>query len=161
MKLAKIVLLTASVAFVTPVLAGQWHGGRGDHNFGPAKAALDTNKDGKISAEEHAAHQAAVFKAADANKDGKLTAAELATYQEQERARMKKEREAAHFAKLDTNGDGVVSAEEFKAAGDQRFEKMEKFKKERGERHHRGDWKGERKGKPSVEKPADASAKPQ
>ena len=38
---------------------------------------LDTNKDGKVSASEHAAGTKQMFETMDGNKDGKVTAAEM------------------------------------------------------------------------------------
>ena len=40
-------------------------------------AAMDTNKDGKVSAEEHAAAAKKMFDMMDANRDCKVTAAEM------------------------------------------------------------------------------------
>ena len=40
-------------------------------------AAMDTNKDGKVSAEEHAAAAKKMFDMMDANRDGKVSAAEM------------------------------------------------------------------------------------
>ena len=43
-------------------------------------AAMDTNKDGKITRAEHTAHHDAMFTSADTNKDGSIDQAEMAAH---------------------------------------------------------------------------------
>jgi uncharacterized low-complexity protein len=58
--------------------------GAGEVNCGEGKCgadkifeAMDTNKDGKVSGEEHSAHADAKFKKADANGDGSVSKDEM------------------------------------------------------------------------------------
>jgi len=90
---------------------------------GPAWVGdLDTNHDGRISAQEAAAVPAIAkgFAAVDANKDGFITMSEIRMMW---RAQMMQEANAsvqgrmAAFAKADANHDGKLSAEEAKAGG--------------------------------------------
>jgi hypothetical protein len=78
---------------------------------------LDTNQDGKISAEEFDAGQAERFKTFDADGDGKISPEEFAKGDE----RMREKIEAIRFKKLDANQDGFLSAEEFAVPGDRLF----------------------------------------
>lgn len=78
-------------------------------------AAMDTNKDGKVTKAEEEAFRAARFKEADTNGDGKLSADEMVAMQiKQMQARL-----AEHAAKMikraDTDADGMLSAAEMAA----------------------------------------------
>jgi Ca2+-binding EF-hand superfamily protein len=78
-------------------------------------AMMDTNKDGRISAAEHAAGARSMFEKMDSNKDGKVTAAEMTAAHKAVtgRAAKKSEMSAADKIKsVDSNGDGILSAEE-------------------------------------------------
>ena len=57
--------------------AGAAAAGEGKCGEGKCGMGADTNKDGKVSAAEHAAHAEARFKAADANHDGMVSAEEM------------------------------------------------------------------------------------
>ena len=90
--------------------------------------AMDTNGDGKVSREEHAAGARRMFEKMDANRDGKVTAAEM---------------DAAHRAiaggdagptslsaadkikAVDQDGDGVLTAAEQHDASRAMFDKMD------------------------------------
>jgi hypothetical protein len=83
------VLAAASVPFTSVALAGQDQGmgmgmgGMGTGTgmcmgMGNAMPMMDSNKDGKISREEHRAGADAMFTAMDTDKDGFLTRAEMA-----------------------------------------------------------------------------------
>jgi uncharacterized low-complexity protein len=48
-----------------------------DKHEGKCGMRMDTDKDGMVSAAEHAAHASAMFAAADTNKDGMVDAAEM------------------------------------------------------------------------------------
>ncbi|MDQ2870740.1 MAG: EF-hand domain-containing protein [Acidobacteriota bacterium] len=89
---------------------------------------MDTNKDGKISADEHAAGAKQMFDAMDANKDGKVTAAEMEAAHERVTGKkaVKSDMTAAEKIKaIDTDGDGVLTAEEHAAGSRAMFEKMD------------------------------------
>ncbi len=89
---------------------------------------MDTNKDGKISADEHAAGAKKMFDTMDANKDGKVTATEMeATHQRVTgRKAAKSDMSAVDKIKvIDTDGDGVLTAEEHAAGSSAMFEKMD------------------------------------
>ena len=87
--------------------------------------AMDTNGDGRLSAEEHAAGTAKMFEAMDANRDGKVTAAEMdAAHAGITGGKpMKGEMSAADKIKtIDTDGDGALSAAEHSAGARKMFE---------------------------------------
>ena len=89
---------------------------------------MDTNKDGKVSAEEHAAASKKMFDTMDANRDGKVTAAEM----DAAHLRMtghkagKSDMSAAEKIKvIDSDGDGILTAAEHAAGSRAMFEKMD------------------------------------
>jgi Ca2+-binding EF-hand superfamily protein len=94
---------------------------------------MDTNHDGKISAEEHAAGAKAMFEKMDANGDGKVTAAEMDAFHASMPARGAKAEKAEHdemssaekIKMFDTNGDGVLTADEHAAGAKTMFDKMD------------------------------------
>lgn len=127
-------------------------------------AAVDADKDGKVTEEEMTAWRSAQIAGMDADNDGKITEAELTAHmQEQMNARvaeMAKGRIAAQdvdgdgalsvaemsvspmqgqmFARLDGNGDGAVTQDEMDAARD----RMADMRGGRGERMRDGDGEG-------------------
>lgn len=130
------------------------HGGHdGERRGGKRMERVDTDKDGKVSADEARAASAerfkridvngdgvitpdeapAMFERPDANGDGKVTPDELAALAE------------ARLLRADADGDRAVSKEERKAARD-------KWKERRGDHH-----KGERHKGGEGEKPAEAT----
>jgi hypothetical protein len=99
---------------------------------------MDANRDGKISADEHAAGARAMFEMMDANKDGNVTAAEMDAAHEQVTGRKAKGTEMSSAEKIkviDTDGDGSVSAEEHAGGSKTMFEEDGR---ERGRLPHRG-----------------------
>ena len=89
---------------------------------------MDTNKDGKVSADEHAAGAKQMFDAMDANKDGKVTAAEMqaARLRITGQKAKKSDMSAADKIKVvDKDGDGVLAAEEHAVGSRAMFEKMD------------------------------------
>ncbi|WP_173119655.1 EF-hand domain-containing protein [Pseudaquabacterium terrae] len=78
-------------------------------------AAMDADRDGRLTPAEHAAAAAKMFAAMDANHDQRITAAEMqaATKRLTGRAPRAKDLSAAEKIKvIDTDGDGVLSAAE-------------------------------------------------
>lgn len=97
---------------------------KGDQYF----TKMDTDKDGKVSAAEHAAAAKARFDKMDKNHDGKIVIAdELKEPTKPSRGLATAQGEMAmdYLKSMDTNGDGVISAEEHAAAAKARFEKMD------------------------------------
>ena len=90
--------------------------------------AMDTNGDGKVSPEEHAAGAKKMFEMMDANKDGKVNAAEMEASHQKITGRKpaKGEMSAAEKIKaVDTNGDGILTAEEHAAGSRMMFGRMD------------------------------------
>jgi len=90
--------------------------------------AMDTNKDGKVSAEEHATASKKMFDVMDANKDGKVTAAEMTAAHRRVTGKKAKKSDmsaAENIKVIDTDGDGILTAEEHAAGSHAMFEKMD------------------------------------
>ena len=90
--------------------------------------AMDTNKDGKVSAEEHAAASKKMFQMMDANRDGKVTAAEMTAAHQRITGKKAKKSDMSSDEKIkviDTDGDGILTAEEHAAGSRAMFEKMD------------------------------------
>ena len=91
-------------------------------------AAMDTNQDGKVSAEEHAAASKKMFDMMDANRDGKVTAAEMTAAHQRitgQKAKKSDMSAADKIKVIDTDGDGMLTAEEHAAGSRAMFEKMD------------------------------------
>ena len=90
--------------------------------------AMDTNKDGKLSAEEHAAASKKMFDIMDANRDGKVTAAEMTAAHRRITGKKAKKSDMSAADKIkviDTDGDGILTADEHAAGSRAMFEKMD------------------------------------
>jgi Ca2+-binding EF-hand superfamily protein len=90
--------------------------------------AIDTNGDGKLSSEEHAAGAKQTFDAMDSNGDGKVTAAEMEAAQERTSGKetSKAEMRAANKIKvIDRDGDGVLTEVERASAVRTMFEALD------------------------------------
>jgi Ca2+-binding EF-hand superfamily protein len=92
---------------------------------------MDSNGDGKISADEHAAGAKKMFEKMDADKNGQVTAAEMDAAHDK---MMGKAKTAEHKAEMssadkikmiDTNDDGMISAAEHEAGSKMMFDKMD------------------------------------
>jgi Ca2+-binding EF-hand superfamily protein len=89
---------------------------------------MDTNKDGMISATEHAAGARQMFQKMDANGDGKVTAEEMdaAHKQVSSSGTDGKGMSAADKIKtIDTDNDGVITAAEHEAGSRTMFTRMD------------------------------------
>jgi Ca2+-binding EF-hand superfamily protein len=89
---------------------------------------MDTNHDGKVSAEEHGAASKHMFDMMDANRDGKVTAAEMDAAHRRitgKRAKKSDMSAAVKIKVIDTDGDGILTAEEHAAGSRAMFEKMD------------------------------------
>lgn len=99
----------------------------------PASAAaefrrMDTNRDGKISPEEHALAAQQMFADMDINKDGKVTFQEMDGANggvEGAKANPHALSSAEKIKAIDTDGDGVLTAEEHRIGAAAMFGKMD------------------------------------
>ena len=107
------------------VPAAAYAGDKAGHEAEMFKA-MDTNADGKLSPDEHAAGAKKKFEEMDANKDGKVTAEEMTAAREKKGKPAKPGMTSAEKIKvIDTNGDGVLSAEEHANGAKTMFAKMD------------------------------------
>jgi Ca2+-binding EF-hand superfamily protein len=91
-------------------------------------SAMDTNSDGKLSPDEHAAGARKMFNTMDANKDGRVTAAEMDTAHEKvagKRATQADLSSAEKIKVVDTDGDGILTADEHATGSKMMFDKMD------------------------------------
>lgn len=91
--------------------------GMGGPGMGPRFdfAAVDADKDGKVTEAELTASRAAEAGKIDANKDGKLSAEELTAARVAEMTTRATEMATRMVAELDTDGDGLLTAAEMAA----------------------------------------------
>lgn len=97
--------LMGAAAYAQDAMPQKPHGG---FDF----AALDADKDGKVTKAEVEAFRAAKVKAMDANADGKISADELAAPRIAAATDRIKARSAEMVTKLDSDGDGMLTAAE-------------------------------------------------
>lgn len=119
----RTVALVGGVMLASLALGASPKAGKPDAEF----AAMDANKDGKVSTEEHATAAKKMFDTMDANRDGKVTAAEMDAAQQRVTGKKAKKTDmssAEKFKVIDTNGDGILTAEEHAAGSRAMFEKM-------------------------------------
>lgn len=123
---SRYVVVFASLAGLA--LGGTALAGGGEHGANHEMTMMDTNKDGKISAAEHAAGAKKMFQTMDADQNGKVTATEMDAAH---RKMMGKEASAHEMSSaekikmVDGDGDGVLTAEEHEAASKDMFAKMD------------------------------------
>lgn len=100
---------------------------------------MDSNKDGKISAAEHAAGAEQMFQGMDGNQDNRVTSVEMDAAQKPLKAqdsshgehgsKMSRELSSAEkIKKVDSDGDGVLTAKEHTEASKKMFTKMDSDK---------------------------------
>lgn len=107
------------------MMRGNGPGGRFMERFG----IVDANDDSRISDDEAAAQQEAVFLAMDADDSGDLTEEEFMAVRmgpgegrNQERRKAREDEKKARFAAMDADKSGTATKAEFMAAGKARFE---------------------------------------
>jgi Ca2+-binding EF-hand superfamily protein len=116
---AAALVLSASMAAAAP--------SSGDKEF----AMMDANKDGKLSAAEHAAGARSMFEQMDGDRDGKVTAAEMTAAHHAIAGHHadKSDLPAADKIKaVDSDGDGILTADEHAQASASMFAKMDTSK---------------------------------
>ena len=89
---------------------------------------MDANKDGMISADEHATASKKMFDTMDANRDGKVTAAEMDVAHQRVTGKKAKKSDLSAAEKIkvvDTDSDGILTAAEHAAGSSSMFEKMD------------------------------------
>lgn len=95
---------------------------------------MDTNRDGKVSAAEHAAGAQQMFKAMDANRDNRVTAEEMDATNKDWKTDAKSADASHHkgamssadkIKAIDTDGDGVLTAQEHATGSKAMFTKMD------------------------------------
>lgn len=106
-------LMAAALSFgavlATPTLAQDRQMQR---RGGPDFAAMDTNADGTISAEERRAYAAQRMASLDADGDGKISRAEYQAHAGTEAAKRASQAAGSMFDTLDADGDDVLTAAE-------------------------------------------------
>ena len=99
-------------------IAGE-HMAKGDMHD-PMKM-MDSNGDGMLSADEHAAGAKAMFDKLDADHDGFVTAAEMDAAHKGMKGMKDEMSSAGKIKAIDTDGDGKLSAAEHAAGSQQMF----------------------------------------
>jgi Ca2+-binding EF-hand superfamily protein len=119
-----LMFIAAAAAAATATLAMSAPTTEMDKEF----AMMDTNKDGKISVEEHRSGAKAMFEKMDANKDGTVTADEMAAAHKAVTGKVAKKMEMSAQDKIkvvDGDGDGKLTAAEHATASETMFTKMD------------------------------------
>lgn len=102
---------TATTTQTAPA-ADNMHGGMGMRGPMFDFAAMDADKDGKVTEAEMTAWRAAQIAGLDADKDGKITEAELTAHIQAQLATRAADMAKARIAAQDVDGDGALSAAE-------------------------------------------------
>lgn len=90
---------------------------------------MDTDKDGRLSAAEHAMGAQKMFQKMDADRDGRVTADEMdARHKDMPSSHSSKpmKSSAEKIKMIDADGDGAISAEEHEKGSQKMFGKMDK-----------------------------------
>lgn len=114
----------AACAVSMPVLAG---GGADCQEKAAARMDVEGNRDGVITAVDHAAGADKRFAKMDVNQDGKITAAEIDASHGAESAAWAKHSmsSAEKIRKLDSNNDGALTRTEYAAGSQKMFAKLD------------------------------------
>lgn len=92
-------------------------------------AKMDADRNGRISAAEHAEGARAMFRAMDADKDGRVTRREMTAAQGKVGSGKRSAMSSAEKIRvIDGNHDGVLSAEEHQAGSEVMFALMDRNK---------------------------------
>jgi hypothetical protein len=86
--------------------------------------AVDTNRDGIVSATEHVAGAKAKFDAMDVDHNGQVTTVEMDAYRKK-MGSTDDTSSATRIKAMDINNDGMVSAEEYAANSQKAFDAMD------------------------------------
>jgi Ca2+-binding EF-hand superfamily protein len=103
-------------------------GARANEDIEAKFQSMDTNGDGKVSSDEHAAYSTSKFEKMDANSDGKVTVSEMESAHEKmggKEGRTEKMSSTEKLKMMDTNGDGSITSEEFTASAKTKFDKAD------------------------------------
>jgi hypothetical protein len=123
----RLALCALALCFSTTSLAADSKGKPALSEFD----SMDADRDGRVSAAEHAAAAKKMFELMDANRDGKVTAAEMDAAQDKVTGRKASKGgmgAADKIRVIDTDRDGVLSAAEHAAGSKAMFEKMDENK---------------------------------
>ena len=118
------IALGGSILLASPTFAAEPQSASADVEF----MKMDTNKDGKISADEHAAAAKQMFDMMDANRDGKVTAAEMDAAHQRVTGKKATQADLSSVEKIkviDTDGDGILTADEHAAGSRAMFARMD------------------------------------
>jgi Ca2+-binding EF-hand superfamily protein len=112
-------LLAAAIALICPM------GAFAAESIQDRFQSMDTNHDGRVSAEEHAAAAKAMFKQLDADLDGSISVEEMRIARKamEEPASDTQVRQA--ITAMDKNGDGKVDADEHLATAEALFQRTD------------------------------------
>lgn len=116
----KMLTLIAGMLVALPALAGP--------EAGKEFVTMDTDRDGKVSAAEHAAGARTMFVQMDADRDGRVTAAEMSAAHQAitGRAAMLSDLSASEKIKVvDGDNDGVLTADEHAKGSAAMFTRMD------------------------------------
>lgn len=131
-KLAALTLASLAAALLASTAMAE-RGPDGDHAGGMGRpaafdfAAIDADKDGKITPAEIEAHRAAEITAADTDGDGFLSAEELAAMQAKQMQARGTQRAQRMIDRMDSDNDGKLSLAEMqdRAPGQRMFDRMD------------------------------------
>ena len=116
--------LSCGIAVVTLAVAA----GTGSSATLSSFAAMDADRDGRVSVVEHAQAAGKMFAAMDANKDGRVTPAEMTAAQQKVTGKKAARSDLSSADKIkvvDTDGDGVLAAAEHAAGSRAMFDRMD------------------------------------
>jgi hypothetical protein len=120
--------LVVSGAIFAGSLAAHAYAGATKPAAGDEVRKMDTNADGKIAPDEHAAGAAKMFEAMDADRNGTVTAAEMTSAHQRvtgQKAMAGSMSSAEKIKVIDGDGDGALTAAEHAAGSRMMFERMD------------------------------------